>query len=103
MTKDEMAYEVACLAEVVKLAAFAVEARRVLGEISRSSGLQPDPAAALFRLNVLRFNEWEGHADVAHSVLLEVGYRLEDLAEAIEMNDMRPQGARREASNEGEG
>lgn len=75
--------EVGRLAQIAKLAAFAVEARRVLTAIDDASRRRPDAAAELLA-EVPYAQQWAEHEEVADSVLREVGFRLDEITETMD-------------------
>lgn len=85
-TKNQMvsaSQELARLAKLVSLAAFACEARRILTGLSDLCQLDPALDARLAE-NIEAKNQWELQDDVSGDVLNLVSERLSELSEGVE-------------------
>ena len=75
---DDLSLQLNHLTELVKLAAFAAEARRVLSGIHDVANCQPELQKAIMKA-VPASNTWQGMADTFGEVLSQVARQLDEV------------------------
>jgi len=79
---DQASSKIHNLVNIVRLAAFACEARRVLEDIQRAAEITPDVEAYLGR-QVEYIGEWAEHPDIAAQVLRDVAGQIDDTSNQL--------------------
>ena len=70
------------LNQIIKLCAFATEARRTLNDIDQYKSISPDFDKAIFK-HIDACNEWSTHSDDVGSVLRDVSYQIDKLSDQL--------------------